>query len=65
MPTQEEIEKFAEEIRAAKQQGFIAQMVGRGKSASEVKTLHSRYVELDNKREAKFEGIRSAILGSE
>lgn len=65
MPTQEEIEKFAEDIRAAKQQGFIAQMAGRGKSANEIRSLHGRYVELDRKREEKYEGVRRAILGSE
>lgn len=62
MDNQQEIEKFANEIRKAKQKGFIAQMVGMGKSAQEVEALHKRYVELDAKREQKFEGLRSVIL---
>ena len=64
MPTKQEIEEFADEIRVAKQAGFMAQMSGRGKSASEVRRLHARYVELDTKREEKYEGVRKAILGS-
>ena len=62
-PTKEQIEKLAQEVREAKQAGFITQLVGRGKSASEVRKLHALYKEQDAKREAKFAGVRSAILG--
>jgi hypothetical protein len=63
-PTEEEIKKFANEIRAAKQKGFIAQLVGLGKSAAEVRQLHQTYVKLDAQREHKFEQARQAILGA-
>lgn len=69
MTPQEQIqlEKFASEYadmtRKAKQEGFITHMSAMGKSAEEICRRHAQYVELDKKRESRYEGLRSAILG--
>ena len=63
-PTKEQIEKFASEIRAHKQKGFIAHLSAQGIKAATIKDMHAKYLPLDKFREEKLEGMRAAILGA-
>jgi hypothetical protein len=61
--TEAQIKQARAKLQQAKQRGFIQHLHTIGKSASEIKTMHARYLQDDAKRESYFEGLRSAILG--
>lgn len=62
--TEEQIKEAQTAIEAAKQKGFIAHLHANNKSASEIRTMHERYVQDDAKRTEYLSGLREAILGS-
>lgn len=64
-PTQEQIDTINTAVQAAKEHGFISHLVGRGKSASEIRRLHARYRDQDQKRAVKYASLRQAILGDD
>jgi hypothetical protein len=57
-------EAYAEVLRDAKRQGFVVQSTLQEKTAQEIERLYPVYVKLDQKREARYEGIRRAIRGN-
>lgn len=61
--TEAEIKQARAQVAEAKQRGFIEHLVACEKSASEVRSLHGRYVQDDAKRTEYLEGLRTAILG--
>lgn len=61
--TDQEIKEARAQVAAAKQRGFIEHLAACNKSASEIRSLHGRYVKDDAKRTEYLEGLRSAILG--